>query len=812
MGKLKITIVTYSWPPRNSISTHRPYSWARYWSKSGEDVTVITSKKQNYDEPLDMVLPKLKGVKIIEIPYEAFFSRTAKILLKFSIFEKIGKWLRKKTTNFLAPSFDPRNVWSFAASSISSKIARESDIVISTYGPEASHIIASRMKVINPSIFWIADYRDLWSDNPNLAYASKKLKDKIRKFEINTVSQNADLITSVSDDMSIVLKKLHKKKTITMTNGFDIDEKVLKKNILKKKKKLNRTLRIVYTGTVYSKLDDPTILLRAINNLIDTNRIPKKSVTVDFYGSKLDHINYLSKKPEYVDLIRIRGHMPRPKTLIIQKKADILLLLASSEMSSRGVLKAKTFEYMAAGPPILCIGGRPNFAIGKVLKLTNAGLIIENHEIKKLEDLICETIHGEGLFKSHNPKINEILNFSRKRISENYLLLIRKILLSDQKLLSKKTFFNTSKICHIITGLERGGAERFLFNLLTFRDLKKTTNHTVISLMSEGYYGPLLKKNNISLYCLNMDRGQINIESALKLKKILKKIKPDLIQGWMYHGNLAALLGAFITSKKTKLSWNIRLSLEIFPKMKLKTRLAIRLGAMFSKKVNSIIYNSNRSLIQHRQLGFSFKNDYFIPNGFDIGKWKPNKNLRYKIRNLLGISNATKVIGYVGRGDKQKDLPTLFKVFEIIKKKHPDVILVAVGKNLKRYALNLDRIIFLGEREDVEKLMVGFDLLCLTSKAEGFPNVIGEAMLSGLPCISTDVGDAKEIVDNAGWIVPINNTKLFVKCLDNVLKMPKKEFKKYGKNARKKIVNSYEIGSIKNQYTSLYNSILNKVD
>ncbi len=366
-------------------------------------------------------------------------------------------------------------------------------------------------------------------------------------------------------------------------------------------------------------------------------------------------------------------------------------------------------------------------------------------------------------------------------------------------------------VTHIITGLGRGGAERFLYNLLS-SNLQGHFKNNVISLMSEGYYGPLLKGKNINLDCLNMGRGQINLSSVKNLYKILQIQKPDIIQGWMYHGNLAALLGAFMIKKKTKLAWNIRLSLEIFSQMKFKTRLTIKLGALFSKKSDAIIYNSRRSLLQHRKIGFSKKNDYFIPNGFDTEKWKPNKITRQKVRNSLKISDKIKVIGYVGRGEEQKDLPNLFQAFDIVKKKHPNIILVAVGKNLKKYALDLERIIFLGEQSNVNEIMTSFDMLCLSSKAEGFPNVIGEAMSSGLPCITTDAGDSKEIVGETGWVVPINNPLLFANCLDNVLKIPLVEFQKYGKSAREKIVKNFDINFIKNEYISLYHSILKKVD
>ncbi|MBD1155085.1 glycosyltransferase [Pelagibacterales bacterium SAG-MED18] len=365
-------------------------------------------------------------------------------------------------------------------------------------------------------------------------------------------------------------------------------------------------------------------------------------------------------------------------------------------------------------------------------------------------------------------------------------------------------------VTHIITGLERGGAERFLFNFLT-TNLNGKIKNNVISLMSEGYYGPLLKKKNITINCLNMNRGKFNLASLKNLKNILENQEPDIIQGWMYHGNLAALAGTFMLKKKIMLSWNIRLSLEVFPQMKLTTRLAVKLCALFSKKIDSIIYNSKRSLLQHRKIGFSKSNDYFIPNGFDLKKWHPSKKLRTKIRKLLKISKKTKVIGYVGRGEEQKDLPNLFKAFNIVKKKNPNIILIAVGKNLKKYASNSDKIIFLGQRSDVHDLMPSFDILCLSSKAEGFPNVIGEAMSTGLPCITTDVGDAKEIVGDTGWVVPVNNPLLFAKCIVNVMKIPREKFQKYGKSARKKIINNYDINYVKNEYISLYHSLLNKL-
>ena len=809
MTKLKITIVTYSWPPRNSISTHRPYSWARYWSDKGEDVTVITAKKQKFDHPLDLKLPELKGVKVIEIPYP-FFGRW---ILKFPLIEKIAKLIRFKFLNFLGEDIDPRNNWFLTSSPIFSTIARDTDILISTYGPEVSHIIGCRMKILYPSIYWIADYRDLWSDNPNFADTAKKLKEKIKKKEEETVGRYADLITSVSDDFCLRLYKLHKKPTIKVTNGFDIEDKIIKKNISKKKSALSKPLKIVYTGTIYSKELSPVMLLDAIVNLVNKKKIPEKSIIIEFYGSRLDHIRKLSQKSKYSNLISIKGHITRLQVLEEQKKADLLLILARSKEISRGDVSGKIFEYMSAGRPIICIGSRSDFEIGKVLRMTNTGQVFEKYDIKKLEDFIYKHYNGEGLFRNFKPNINKVLSFSRKRIANNFIYKIKKIFSEREKSKSIKFIkpkkFNKKipSVIHLITGLERGGAERFLNNLVS-NGLKGQFNNSVISLMTEGYYGKLLKKKKIPVFSLDMKRGQINFSGVKKLREILIDQKPDIIQGWMYHGNLAALLGYIMINRKVKLSWTIRLSLEIYSRMKLTTRIAIKLGSYLSRIPDLIIYNSNRSLKQHRAIGYNKENDFSIPNGFDTKVWKPNKKIRVYLRNKFGISKTTKVIGYVGRGDDQKDIPTLFKAFDKICKKHSNIILLTIGRNLKQYTTSNKNIIFLGQQSNVQDLMNTFDLLCLSSKAEGFPNVIGEAMATGLPCVTTDVGDAKDIVGKTGWISPPNDSISLANCLDSALKNSHGQLEKYGKIARKKIISNFSIDDVKNQYISLYNSTL----
>ncbi len=813
MNKINVVIVTYSWPPRNSISTHRPYSWAKYWSKNGAKVTVLTAKKQSYDEPLDMPLPKIDGVEVIEVSYQDLITWLPNKLLKIPGILAFSKRVKASMIGLIGGTWDPREAWLSAALEVAKELALKNDIVVSTFGPSVAHFIACEMKKKNPSIRWIADYRDLWNENPNLVQAPIRYKKKLRNIEMNTVGKYADLLTAVSEDMVKKLIKLTGKTTIKMPNGFDVNEEDVRKIFLKTQTQLDGTFRIVYTGLIYKKHRDPTPLLEALAELLNEKKISKNSVTVDFYSSKIDFIKDLYDNPKFKPFIRIMGHVSRKKALEAQRNAGLLLLLETSQPEGRGVITGKIFEYIASGKPIICVGSHPEFEIGKILSTTGTGKVFLKNQLKEIKEIIIQSMLGKGLYESYKPNFDEVVKFSRARIASQYYELIKKLV--SEKIVKIKSKFDkisldkipSTTITHIITGLERGGAERSLYNLLT-NGLEGPFKNRVISLMSEGYYGPLLKKKGIPLVSLNMSRGIINPKALWKLHSEIKKNPPDIIQGWMHPGNLAAFYASIITSKKIRLAWNVRLSLEIYKEMKIKTRATIRIGALLSKSPKVIIYNSFRSRNQHRKFGFIDKNDKLISNGFLLNRWAPNEEKRKIIRNQLSIKEEIKVIGYVGRGDAQKDLPNLFDAFDEVSKKNPNTILVAIGRNLDKYNFKSNKIKFLGECSNINELMLSFDVFCLSSRAEGFPNVIGEAMACGVPCVTTDVGDSKYIVDKTGWVVPPRNSKILAENLNLALSFSNEELKIKGKLARKRVLDNFSMETVKEKYISVYQSIL----
>lgn len=422
-------IVTYEWPPRNSIGAHRPYAWAKYWSQAGERVTVLTAKKQAFDKPLDSCLEHLPDVKVVEIAY-GNKNKLINALLKFdglrALARNLKAWVGKKGVSI----GDMRSSWRDAAYEVAISLAKENDVIVSTYGPTAAHLIANDMKSAYPDLFWVADYRDLWSQSHTVTY-SEESRACARDLELNTVGLRADLISAVSDDLVARLENFVSKKAIQIPNGFDVDFDILERRLAKPLAQGGRPFRIVYTGTIYEGHQDPWPLLNALVNLRDRGEFDEGEVTVDFYGGRVDLARRLARIRRYSTLIRLMGHVSRDVALDAQRNSSLLLILESPAEEARGVLTGKLFEYISSARPILCIGSRPEYEIGKVLKATGTGSVFGPEEFGELETFLLATIRGKGLYDFYAPKISEIMKFSRKRSSFNMLDEIKRNIGSD---------------------------------------------------------------------------------------------------------------------------------------------------------------------------------------------------------------------------------------------------------------------------------------------------------------------------------------------------------------------------------------------
>jgi glycosyltransferase involved in cell wall biosynthesis len=366
-------------------------------------------------------------------------------------------------------------------------------------------------------------------------------------------------------------------------------------------------------------------------------------------------------------------------------------------------------------------------------------------------------------------------------------------------------------IVHIITSLGVGGAERVLSNLVMSMDRDQFHN-VVVSLQDLGYWGPILQQHGIEVHALHMQPNPTAINKLFKLWRLLRQIKPDYVQGWMYHANVMSLVIGKLAGVKHVL-WNIRCSLMDLSKYKFSTRLMFRSGAWLARFPTAIINNSRVSIQQHISSGYKNKNIIYIPNGFDVGHFKPNNELYSAFRTRYRLPPHAVVIGMIARFDPMKDHATFLKAAGLLAHKMEDVYFVCAGRNvnwanqelkiiISEYNIQ-NRVMLLDQVDNVQELYPALDYLCQTSiYGEGFPNVVAEAMACGVECFVTDVGDSLEVIGNNGYQIVKQNPealavdwhKVITARNDNAHSVP----------ARSRIIEEFSLPKIVEYYSAYY--------
>jgi len=369
------------------------------------------------------------------------------------------------------------------------------------------------------------------------------------------------------------------------------------------------------------------------------------------------------------------------------------------------------------------------------------------------------------------------------------------------------------KIIHIITDLDTGGAEMMLLKLQPSLN-NKNVESLVVSLMRQGKITNRIEALGVKVETLELNQGEIPGWKAIKkLKQIMKAYSPSIVQGWMYHGNIAATIAVFLCwpfRKKVKLFWNIRQTLYNLDSEKRQTRWLIILGRWLSFLPHGIVYNSNLSLEQHTAIGYSEKKNHMIPNGFDLEKFRPNQDSYQEFRKELNVSDGTILIGHISRLHPMKDHATLIKAINRVTEEISNsettykVLFLLVGYNVTTDLSNNAAIRFLGERSDIPQIMSSLDVLVSSSAwGEGFPNVIGEAMASEVPCVVTNVGDSSHIVGKYGKVCPIGDDQCISESIQQFIKNEKQR-KIAGQQSRKRIKKYYSMDKIKDEYLKVW--------
>ncbi len=377
------------------------------------------------------------------------------------------------------------------------------------------------------------------------------------------------------------------------------------------------------------------------------------------------------------------------------------------------------------------------------------------------------------------------------------------------------------KVVFVVTGLATGGAEMMLYKFLTRIDRDRFAP-TVISLISGGVFVDRFKALDIPLYQLGMQAGKPSLSALQQLTKLLKQIKPDLIQGWMYHANLAAQLANFLAGRKIPVLWSIHHSVESLRAEKLGLAATIKLTSLLSSKVARVIFSAERGQAQHIGLGYCTQNALTIGDNFDLSKYKPADQSVMNLRKSLSLAENSILIGSIARYAPMKDHANFLEAAAQIIPDHPDVHFILVGPGVDNQNPALTEQIqrlgigkqthLLGERQDIPVLMTSLDIFTSSSAyGESFPNVLGEAMSCQVPCVATNVGDSATIVGETGLVVPIKNSAALAAAWRKLIMLDRPARKELGKKARERIQQNFDLdapNSFVRKYEDAYEKAL----
>jgi len=379
----KVLVIAYFFPPRPAVASLRPSGLARYLPEFGWEVVILTAALPAKPDPHFEVIETQYhdclgfGKKLFRLDSQSPLIAQVKNKLKVKSERSPLDFILATVGGIMAYP-DPQKGWRRFAVEAGEDILRQQNIkaMISTSPPETSHIIAKRLKD-EFEIPWVADFRDLWTQNYYYLYGPLR-KVIERRLELNTLA-TADALVAVSQPTADDLRSLHRQKPVhSIPNGFDPAE------VNTTPRKLTDKFTITYTGILYPGKRSPESLFAALHDLITEGSMDAGDVEVRFYGLELGWIDKRAELYGLTGIVRQFGTVPREIALNKQRESQLLLLPKWNDAQQRGNYPAKIFEYLAARRPILAMGGFPD-VVDQLLDETKAGVSGQTgEEIKAL--------------------------------------------------------------------------------------------------------------------------------------------------------------------------------------------------------------------------------------------------------------------------------------------------------------------------------------------------------------------------------------------------------------------------------------------
>lgn len=410
----KVLIIAYHFPPIAGPGSLRVTKFTKFLPEYGWHPTIVTTTKKNYwwyDNTLTKEIPKKVRV-VRSFEPELIYLESLMYKLKLS---KIYTYIK---TNFIIP--DESITWLPFAYLKSKKLLKNENLnlVFTTSPPPTSHIIGYLLKK-HCNIPWIAEYRDLWTLNPEFNN-NKKLTQYENKLE-KSIIKKADFVIHISNTNKLKFANnfnINMNKTETIYNGYDIEYDI------KTHHNTNTDVfTITYTGNFYGHRS-PENFLKAFKLLIQENKQNPEELKFVFYGQSQFDIKAYIKQNKLENFVKVNDPVPINKLIHIYSISDVLLLILPSH--DKGAITKKVFDYMATGKPILAIV--PEGEIREIL--SKSGLVFfanpdSVNDIKNATQLLYNKWKAGKLVVTPNKDF--INQFNRKNLTKNLAKIFNRV-------------------------------------------------------------------------------------------------------------------------------------------------------------------------------------------------------------------------------------------------------------------------------------------------------------------------------------------------------------------------------------------------
>jgi glycosyltransferase involved in cell wall biosynthesis len=427
----KVLIIAYYWPPSGGSGVQRWLKFVKYLPDLGWKPYVFTPENPVFavqDQSLQKDVPDEAEVIRFPIwePYDTFFKlssffgnkKSAKPTdlvsgKKKSLFQNVATWIRG---NFFIP--DPRVFWVKPSVKFLNDFIRDNQIqtIITTGPPHSMHLIGLKLKKKNPSLKWLADFRDPWSqwgllDSLMVGDLARRFH---RKLELK-VLQSADHVITITPFYARQFEKLSHRKVTLLTNGFDEDD--FKHMIIKRPVKF----MIRHAGIINEKCD-PKPFLIALEDLMNHDFDFKSNVQLDFVGEVHPQVKeFIKKSSALSSVITFTNTVPHRDLITLYGESALLLIILTGYKDAEGYMPGKLFEYLATGIPILGTGPSKGDA-SALLNESKAGEMIEGGDKKKIKQALLNAHENWKNSKSAIPQSSGFKKYSRKSITRELTL------------------------------------------------------------------------------------------------------------------------------------------------------------------------------------------------------------------------------------------------------------------------------------------------------------------------------------------------------------------------------------------------------